>query len=65
MLNIDKRHLQIILVQQIWRCSLQSVLQSEIDDQLTRISCAISWANFKLQVVDAMTFQTKYRNKSS
>ena len=43
----------------------QSVLQSEIDDQLTRISCCNSLSHFKLQVVDAMTFQTKYRNKNS
>ena len=43
----------------------QSVLQIETDDQLTRILRAISSDNFKLQVVIGITFQTKYRNKSS
>ena len=39
----------------------QSESQSETNNQLTRISCCNSSSHFKLQVVDAMTFQTKYR----
>ena len=43
----------------------QSVLQSETDDQLTRISCAISSANFKLQVVLNKIFQKFFFSKST
>ena len=34
-------------------------------DQVIRISCCNSSSHFKLHVVDAISFQTKYRNKSS
>ena len=43
----------------------QSVLQSETDDQLTTISCAISSANFKLQVVLNKIFQKIVFSKST
>ena len=44
---------------------VQSVFQSEIDDQLTTISCAISSANFKLQVVLNKIFQKIFFSKST
>ena len=44
---------------------IQSVLQSETDDQLTTISCAISSANFKLQVVLNKIFQKIVFSKST